>query len=192
MNRQDKEEDSHSSSASKQVSFSDIVEEIYVDYSTYLYNDECDTEMDFSELSSEPLESYFGDSLQAFTKLSEYDNYCDESSISEESAHETGVIQQVPPANIDSVDDGDDDDLRKNEEPTGFFIGLLEVFSVLSLCTRGFGWLGRLCIPRSPNPIDEDDVLAAVGIAKGGGKLAAVGAAGGFSGTTNTGAVVIS
>jgi hypothetical protein len=186
MNRQKKEEGSHSSS-SKQVTFSDIVEEIYVDYSTSFYKD--DTEMDFTELSSEPTTLDFADCLQAFTDLSDYENDCEESSVSEESAHECGVIQQVSPAN--EVDDDGDEDPRKDDEPTGFFMGLLEVFSLLSLCTRGFGLLGRLCIPRSPNPIGEDDALAAVGIAKGGGKLAAVGAAGGFSGTTNTGAAAI-
>ena len=153
------------------------------------------SEMDFTELSSEPTSYDFGDGLQAFTSLSEYEHYCEESSVSEESAHETGVIQQVPPANIQSEEEGDDEDQRKDDKPNGFFAGFtgfLGVLGVLSLCARGYGWLEKLCMLTSPNPVDEDDVVGAVGTAtKGGGKAAAVGTHGGVGGTPSAGTVVI-
>lgn len=188
MDQQVIEEGSHTSSASKKVvSFSNVVEEFYFDDLTDLtYQD--DTEMDLTELSSvEPMAYDFGDGLQAFTDLSDYHNYCEESSVSEESSslENSGVIQQVMLDNANQDDNNSDDEsLEKRHdepEPTGFFMNCFNSFILLTLCTRCMqmagNWFGT---PSSP--IDEDDVVAAIVVANSGGKLAALGALGGGSG----------
>ena len=176
------DEEESPTSSSKKVSFSDVVEELYFEDSTDL-NYEDDTEMDLMELSStDPMAYDFGDGLQAFTDLSDYHNYCEDSSGSEGSSslESSGVIQQVPQAT--HSEDSDDESLGKRNdepEPAGFFMNCFSavlLFASCSSCMRMLGnWFGT---PSSP--IDEEDVVAAVGMASG-GKLSVLGAFGGGS-----------
>jgi hypothetical protein len=183
MNQQDKEDGSPSS---KRVYFSDVVEEIYADDSTtYLYED--DTEMDLIELSNDPTAYRFGVGLQAFRDLSEYEDLFDESSASEESVFESGGRQQISRA----IEEEDEDDfLGKGAEnpPRDFLKGCVQALTILCWCSRGLSMLGNVF---TPSPIEEDDVTAAVGTAKGGKltTLAAHEASGSF--TSSTGGVFV-
>ena len=72
------------------------------------------------------------------------------------------------------VDDDDDYVGKRDERAPSFIMGLFGVLPMLFWCFRGFNMLGRMFTPTSP--IEEDDIVAAVGVAKGvGGGFATTG-----------------
>lgn len=193
MNEDDEGVGFHSSSG-KQVFFSDIVQEIFVEdvKTSQLY--ENDTELDFTELSSEPTAYDFGDGLHSFADLPGYDDddgdCCEESSVSEDSAHENGLIRELRNQTKKGVDDDEESMGQRHDATNGFFMGCFEFCSLLVSWAGGIGFFAGWTLFTSKTPIDETDVVAAVGKAQS-GNIVSVVASGGGGGGGATGVVVI-
>lgn len=184
-----------SSSGRKKVSFKDAVEEFYFDGGHSGSQDICtDEEMAISEMSPvEPLAYDIGNGLQVYTTPSEFEGYYEKGTSIDEYSPELSIDECSPEHNQETIetvdrnditeDDDDDDespgkrDKFKSDVTTAF---LATAYSSLSTLLNQMNVLHRIC--KSPlAPVDEDDVVAAVVLTKGGGNVGALGATGGAS-----------